>query len=84
MYVYIYLYVYIYIYIYICMYIIYIYNYIYMYVYIYIYIYIYIPNIFANRRYKLIKLMKNIISAFEIFRTYALLITIKLNFYWGK
>ena len=76
------IYIFICIYIYICMYIIYIYNYIYMYV--YIYIYIYIPNIFANRRYKLIKLMKNIISAFEIFRTYALLITIKLNFYWGK
>ena len=75
-----YVYIYLYVYIYICMYIIYIYNYIYMYV----YIYIYIPNIFANRRYKLIKLMKNIISAFEIFRTYALLITIKLNFYWGK
>ena len=80
MYVCIYIFICIYIYIYICMYIIYIYNYIYMYV----YIYIYIPNIFANRRYKLIKLMKNIISAFEIFRTYALLITIKLNFYWGK
>ena len=82
MYVYIYLYVYIYIYIYIYVCILYIF--IIIFICMYIYIYIYIPNIFANRRYKLIKLMKNIISAFEIFRTYALLITIKLNFYWGK
>ena len=80
MYVYIYLYVYIYIYIYVCI----LYIFIIIFICMYIYIYIYIPNIFANRRYKLIKLMKNIISAFEIFRTYALLITIKLNFYWGK
>ena len=71
---------YIYIYIYVCI----LYIFIIIFICMYIYIYIYIPNIFANRRYKLIKLMKNIISAFEIFRTYALLITIKLNFYWGK
>ena len=69
-----------YIYIYVCI----LYIFIIIFICMYIYIYIYIPNIFANRRYKLIKLMKNIISAFEIFRTYALLITIKLNFYWGK
>ena len=80
--IYIFIYIYIYIYIYVC--ILYIFIIIFICMYIYIYIYIYIPNIFANRRYKLIKLMKNIISAFEIFRTYALLITIKLNFYWGK
>ena len=77
---YVYIYLYVYIYIYVCI----LYIFIIIFICMYIYIYIYIPNIFANRRYKLIKLMKNIISAFEIFRTYALLITIKLNFYWGK